>query len=76
MHLLNSDPLKELRRLQQALQSGEISEEEFQLLFRDLDRTNAKSLCDNGDSRIAVQVRDGRNLCGVCILILEARHVG
>jgi hypothetical protein len=70
MHLLNSDPLKELRDLQRALANKRITQAEFDLMYRDLDRTNAAALCDNGDSRIAVQMRGGRRLCGVCLLRL------
>ena len=71
MHLLNNDPLKELRDLQRALANKQITQAEFNVMYRDLDRTNAAALCDNGDSRIAVQMRDGRKLCASCLLRLR-----
>jgi len=72
------DPLHELRQLQRWYATGLIDDATFAAMYRDLDRSTAKALCDNGDSRVAVQVRDGRNLCGVCLCELmgiEARHV-
>lgn len=74
MHILMDDPLQELRQLQRWHEMGLIGVEEFTAMYRDLDRSNAAALCENRDGRIAVQIRDGRKLCGVCILILEGKE--
>lgn len=74
MHILNSDPLQELRALQAALAAGDISQAEFAVMYRDLDRTNATALCERGDSRIAVVILGGRKLCGICARLQERQH--
>jgi hypothetical protein len=58
-----TDPLDEAAQLRRWRDRGMISQAEFDIMFRDLDRTYARALCALGDGKIAVFTIGSMHLC-------------